>query len=86
LISGQTVAVFIKTKEDFIAYPVFDVAAFFQKTDLLDKPEIFPRDFSQILQGAGAAAELVVGVVLGHGDAVYVDVHGSQPVELESIL
>ncbi len=34
------------------------------------------------MEGAGAAAELVVGVVLGHGDAVDVDVHGAEAIEL----
>ena len=49
---------------------------------LLDKPQIISWNFSEILKGTGAAPELVVGVVLGHGDPVDIDVHGSQPVKL----
>jgi len=49
---------------------------------LLDESQIFTGDFSEVLKGTGAAAKLVVGVVLGHGDPVDVDVHGTKAIEL----
>ena len=49
---------------------------------LLNQPQIISRNFPQILKRAGAAAELVVWVVLGHGDAVDVDVHRAKTVQL----
>jgi hypothetical protein len=54
----------------------------FGKENLLDKPQIIPWNFSQILECASSSSKLVVGVVLGHGDPVDIDVHCPQPVEL----
>ena len=52
------------------------------KNNSLYEPQIFPRDFSEVLQCTSPAPELVVRIVFGHGDPVDVDVHGAKPVEL----
>ena len=46
----------------------------------LDQPQVLPGYFPQILQRASAAAELVVGVVLGEGDAAGSDGGHHRPV------